>query len=205
MTVLAPDQSALAGRPRWPSWLMPGAARAARPKTAWSQPSAASTAPARGRLADVSFALLALGLLLIGMVGYLFLQTTLQQQAFTLNSLHSTADVLSARESYLEAGLAARTTPLELARAAAALGMVANPYGTFIDVRTGQVTGVGRPVQGQELPRLAQPAAAPAGAQNPPAGAQNPAAGAQNPAAAPAAAQNPAAGAHNLASPSQEG
>jgi len=135
----------------------------------------------RGRLADVPFSLFALGLLLAGMVGYLFLQTTLQQQAFTLNSLRSEAAVLSARQSYLEAGLAARTTPLELARAAQGLGMVVNPYGTFIDLRDGQVLGVNRPVQGNELARLSLPAAV--------AGPVQPDPAAQAPAAPPAVAQ----------------
>jgi len=88
------------------------------------------------------------------MVGYLVLQTTLQEQAFTLNTLRSESDELSARQSYLEAGLVARTTPLELAQAARSLGLVANPYGSFIDSTTGQVTGVTTVVRGDELPTL---------------------------------------------------
>jgi len=202
MTVLAPDRSDVAAVPRRPRWLIPGAVRAAPPNTAWNQSLGVSAASAPRRLADMSFALLALGLLLIGMVGYLFLQTTLQQQAFTLNSLQSTAAVLSARESYLEAGLAARTTPLELARAASALGMVANPYGTFIDVRTGQVTGVGRPVQGEELPRVSQPPAAPAQPAQPAVAPAQPAVAPAQPAVAPA---QPGAGPQNPAAPAQEG
>ncbi|MDR0990997.1 MAG: hypothetical protein LBL92_06530 [Propionibacteriaceae bacterium] len=112
--------------------------------------------PVSRQLPAVPFALLVFGLLLVGMVGYLVLQTTLQQQAFTLNDLRAEADALSAQESYLEAGLAARTTPQELARAAQTLGMVANPYGTFIDLTSGQVTGVNQVVAGQELPKLNQ-------------------------------------------------
>jgi hypothetical protein len=110
------------------------------------------------RRSGAPFTVLVFGLLLGGMIGYLMLQTTLQEQAFKLNDLRSEAEVLSARQSYLEAGLALRTTPQELARAAQDLGMVANPYATFIDLATGAVTGVGQPAAGTEFPRLEIPA-----------------------------------------------
>jgi hypothetical protein len=111
----------------------------------------------RRGLSDIPFTLLVFGLLLGGMIGYLVLQTTLQEQAFELSDLREEAELLEAREAYLEAGLATRTTPLELARSASALGMVANPYSTFLNLTTGVITGVNRPVVGDELPIISAP------------------------------------------------
>jgi hypothetical protein len=126
---------------------------------------------------------LVFGVLLGGMVGYLFLQTTLQQQAFALNGLRDETSILTAREAYLEATLATQATPRELARAAAAVGMVANPYAVYLVVPTGEVRGVVHPVAGNELP----------GISTPPPSATRAAAAVAAPAAAQPAADTPAA------------
>jgi hypothetical protein len=138
---------------------LPRPAPAEAPAKAKLWPVALPAAQAEKARSNVPFGVLVIGLLLAGMIGYLFLQTELQRQAFELNDLRIEASYLQARESYLEAGLATRTTPLELARSAAALGMVANPYGTFLDVRTGEVLGANRPVAGNEVPVMSAPVA----------------------------------------------
>ncbi|MDR0416779.1 MAG: hypothetical protein LBH76_05605 [Propionibacteriaceae bacterium] len=111
----------------------------------------------RGRVGGVTATVLVFGLLLGGMVGYLGLQTVLQRQAFTLNALRVDANVLSARQAYLEATLATQATPVELARAAAAAGLVANPYAAYLVVPDGQVRGVVKPVIGDELAGISTP------------------------------------------------
>jgi hypothetical protein len=113
-------------------------------------------APVR-RPANGLFALLVLGLLMTGMVGYLMLQTSLQEQALSLHQLNQEADVLRARESYLRAGLATRTTAQELARSARDLGLTPNLRAAFIDLAAGQVVGAGQTVTGDEAPGLSRP------------------------------------------------
>jgi hypothetical protein len=96
-------------------------------------------------------------LLMGGLGGCLLLKTSLQEQAFELSSLRAEAERLGDHEAFLRAGLALRTTPAELARAAAGLGMVANPYGAYLILPGGQVQGVTRPVNGSELTAMAPP------------------------------------------------
>ncbi|MDO5285344.1 MAG: hypothetical protein Q4G45_00765 [Actinomycetia bacterium] len=97
------------------------------------------------------FLALVLGL---GMVGLVMLQTTVQQQSFEVRRLEAEASALAYQEAQLQAEVDRRATPAEIARRATELGMVPNPYPAFIDVRTGAVTGVAKPVTGQELPNL---------------------------------------------------
>lgn len=97
-----------------------------------------------------------------GLVGHLVLQTAIQQQAFQLAGLQDQADSLAAQQAILSAALEQQSTPEQLAWAAAGLGMVANPYTTYLDLATGQVSGIDRPVRGDELPAIsARPDLAP--------------------------------------------
>ena len=90
----------------------------------------------------------------LGMVGMVMLQTTVQQQSFEVRRLQAEANALAYHQAQLQAEVDRRATPAEVARRASELGMVPNPYPAFIDVRTGQVTGVAKPVTGQELANL---------------------------------------------------
>ncbi|MDR1078956.1 MAG: hypothetical protein LBL55_09925 [Propionibacteriaceae bacterium] len=130
---------------------------AARPR-----PELRPAAPAPPRLGGLAFTALLVALLVGGLGGCLLLKTSLQEQAFELSSLRAEAERLGDHEAFLRAGLALRTTPAELARSAAALGMVANPYGAYLILPSGQVLGVNRPVNGLELLDMAPPAEAPA-------------------------------------------
>ena len=93
-----------------------------------------------------------LALLASGMVSQLVLQTRIQEQGFELASLQTRVDELSAQEAILRATLDKQTTPLLLAYSASELGMVANPYATFLVLPTGEVRGAQKPVKGNELP-----------------------------------------------------
>ncbi|MDR2973566.1 MAG: hypothetical protein LBV00_02465 [Propionibacteriaceae bacterium] len=99
-----------------------------------------------------AFPLMILGLLAMGMVGHLALQTAIQENGFELGELQSQTAQLSAQEAVLQSALGAKSTPTQLAHAAAGLGMVADPYATMVVLSTGQVLGVTTPVTGQELP-----------------------------------------------------
>ncbi|MDR1450127.1 MAG: hypothetical protein LBI84_08025, partial [Propionibacteriaceae bacterium] len=93
------------------------ASQAFQPQSAESSVRPAMPAPSlRGlpsqgrRFGGAPSAALVFVLLLGGMVGYLVLQTTLQEQAFTLSGLREQNRVLTAREAYLEATLATQST-----------------------------------------------------------------------------------------------
>jgi hypothetical protein len=103
-----------------------------------------------------------LALLAIGMVGHLALQTRIQEQGFEIGALQTQAGQLSARQSVLQAMLDQQATPQQLAYAASQAGMVANPYSTFVNLATGQIVGLAKPVTGTEVPIISA-AAAPAG------------------------------------------
>lgn len=106
--------------------------------------------PAR-RLAAVPFGVLMVLLLAAGTVGLLLLNTTLQNQAFEMRAAQREAAELGYLVSDLESQVYAAESPAELARKATALGMVPNPYGVFVDLRSGQVVGNATPVSGNEL------------------------------------------------------
>jgi len=99
-----------------------------------------------------SFPLMVLALLAAGMVGHLVMQTKIQDQAFELGALQTQADSLAAQEAILHATLDKQSTPQQLAYSAAGLGMVANPYSTYLILPTGEVIGTDEAVRGNELP-----------------------------------------------------
>lgn len=106
------------------------------------------------RLAAVPFGVLMVVLLGLGTIGLLLLNTTLQNQAFEVRSAQRQAAELSYILSDLQSQTYAAESPGELARRATELGMVPNPHGVFVDLRTGTVAGDATPVTGNELPGL---------------------------------------------------
>lgn len=115
--------------------------------------------PAR-RMPGVPFALLVVALVVVGMVGLLVLNTTLQDQGFVVRRAQREAAELAYRVSDLETQVHRAASPAEIAGRATELGMVPNPNGVFIDLATGRVVGQAKPATGQEVPslRVARPA-----------------------------------------------
>ncbi|MDR0285952.1 MAG: hypothetical protein LBI33_13850 [Propionibacteriaceae bacterium] len=109
-------------------------------------------APDRSPVFRGVFPLVILALLAVAMVGHLVLQTKIQEQAFELGSLQSQTERLAASQAILTATLDKKTTPQQLAYEAAQLGMVADPYATYLVLPTGQVTGTNQAVRGNEVP-----------------------------------------------------
>jgi len=105
------------------------------------------------------FPVVILALLAVGMVGHLVLQTRIQELGFELGALQAQEDQLSAQQAILSTTLAKQSTPQQLAYAASSLGMVANPYSTFLTLPTGQVTGTNQVVRGGEVPIISAPPA----------------------------------------------
>jgi len=94
------------------------------------------------------------GVLVVGLVGLLMLQTRVQEQSFEVRHLQSTATELSYKQAQLEAEVQQKAKPAEIARQATALGMVPNPHAVYIDVRTGSVVGAQKAVTGNEVPYI---------------------------------------------------
>ncbi len=106
------------------------------------------------RVSSASFAILVGVILVGGMVGLLALTTLLQNQAFEVRAAQRAASELAYRSSDLEAQVNREKAPESLGRRATALGMVPNPHGVFIDMRSGEVLGEPIAVRGDEMPSL---------------------------------------------------
>ena len=126
-----------------------------RPKATENTTTALRPVPAReGGLGRLPFMLILAGVLVVGLVGLLMLQTRVQEQSFEVHQLQTKATELSYRQAQLEVQVQQKATPAEIARQATALGMVPNPYGVYIDVRTGTVVGTQKAVTGREVPYI---------------------------------------------------
>lgn len=106
-------------------------------------------------LGRTPFLLILASVLVLGMVGVLLLNTTLQSRAFDVRRLQRQANELAYLRADLDSKARLLATTEELARRAKDLGMVANPYPVYVVLPSGEVRGVPKPVQGSELPLLA--------------------------------------------------
>jgi hypothetical protein len=95
-----------------------------------------------GRRSVIPFAILVLGLLGVGLVLLLLLNTALDSGAFELQAAQKTQSGLTDEQQELQLQLAALAAPGTLAAQAAALGMVPNPNPVFLDPSSGAVLGV---------------------------------------------------------------
>ena len=108
----------------------------------------------QGGLGRLPFMLILAGVLVVGLVGLLMLQTRVQEQSFDVRQLQTRATALLYRQAQLNAEVQQKATPAEIARQATALGMVPNPYAVYIDVRTGTIIGAQKVVRGNEVPYI---------------------------------------------------
>lgn len=106
------------------------------------------------------FALVVTGLLGVGMVLILVINTSLAQGAFTVSELKAEQAVLSQQEQTLSEAVAAAAAPESLEEQARALGMVPTEVPVFLDVANGDVLGKPKPAAGarSSVPRLLTPA-----------------------------------------------
>jgi len=106
------------------------------------------------------FALIVTGLLGVGMVGILIINTSLAQGAFTVSELQGQQSTLVQQEQALRQEVVAAAAPDKLEQQARDLGMVPSENPVFLDVTTGKVLGKPRPAGGARstTPRLLTPA-----------------------------------------------
>jgi len=94
------------------------------------------------------FAVLITGILALGLVVMLVINTSVAQTAFTVSELQSQQRELARTEAALTEALAAAAAPPILEAKARALGMVPSNRPVFLTIPSGQVKGKARPAQG---------------------------------------------------------
>lgn len=106
-------------------------------------------APLPIALPRAPFLLLMVGLVVVGVLGVLVLNTKINENSFRLNDLRNTQAGLDLQEQQLERNLADLESPGNLRAAATRLGLV--PAGTpaFINLPDGRVVGVPQPAAGR--------------------------------------------------------
>lgn len=95
--------------------------------------------------ARVPFVVLVSLVLLGGVIGLLFFNTSMQQASFAATSLERQATALTAREQTLKMELDRLRDPQSVARRAQQMGMVPAVSPAFLDLRDGSVLGVPAP------------------------------------------------------------
>ena len=106
------------------------------------------------------FAIIVTGVLAVGMLAILLINTSLAQGAFTISELKSEQTALLQQEQALAESVAALAAPEALETQARAMGMVPSENPVFLDVETGKVLGKPKPAPGARatMPRLLTPA-----------------------------------------------
>ncbi len=122
-------------------------------RTPWvtpvAEPIARSRRPLPISLPRAPFLALVAGLVVVGVLGVLVLNTKINENSFRLNDLRATQAALDLQEQQLAQNLAELESPGNLRAAATRLGLV--PAGTpaFISLPDGRVVGVPQPASGR--------------------------------------------------------
>lgn len=104
--------------------------------------------PVRAREARrVPFVALVVGMLTIGLVGLLVLNTSLQRGAYVVTDLRGQAAALTLQQQHLQVKVAELQAPQRVAEGALEMGMVQGDNPAFLSLTTGKVTGVPQPGQ----------------------------------------------------------
>lgn len=107
-----------------------------------SRPNLRMVSPLRPERASRGvFALVVVGLLIVGMIVILVINTSLAQGAFTVSELQSKQSQLLQQEQALSQTVAAAAAPETLERAARAMGMVPSQNPVFLKLPKGKVLG----------------------------------------------------------------
>lgn len=130
----------------------------------------------RSSAAKAPFVAAVVGILAVGLLGLLALNTVLAQDAFRLHALQLQGKTLAVEEQSLQREVEQAQSPQSLAARASALGMVPGGPPAFLRLADGKVLGAAVPGQAR-TPVVVAPPAAPG----------TPAVAAAHPAAAPAA------------------
>jgi cell division protein FtsB len=112
----------------------------------------------RTRAPRVPFVTLVSLVLVGGIVGLLLFNTSMQQASFAASALETQADTLAAREQTLRMELDDLRDPQRVALEAQRMGMVIPAAPVFLDLETGETSGVRTPATRENALRLLPPA-----------------------------------------------
>jgi len=98
-----------------------------------------------GRRSAIPFALLVLGVLGVGLVMLLMLNTAMDDNSVKIQQAQQQQAALTDREQQLSQQLGGLSAPSSLASEAVALGLVPNPQPVFLNPTTGAVLGTASP------------------------------------------------------------
>ena len=115
----------------------------------------------RSSAAKAPFVAAVVGILAVGLLGLLALNTVLAQDAFRLHALQLEGKTLAVQEQTLQREVERLQSPQSLAARASALGMVPGGPPAFLRLADGKVLGAAVPGQAP-APAVVAPAAAPA-------------------------------------------
>jgi len=95
------------------------------------------------QIAAVGFGLIISGIILIGMLGGLVVNTLLSQGQFEIQELQNRSIALADEHEVLAQNVARMESPEILKQKAIEIGMIPSPGSAFIDLRDGRLLGAG--------------------------------------------------------------
>ena len=114
------------------------------------------------QIAAVGFGLIISGIVLLGMLGGLFVNTLLSQGQYEIQELQNLSIVLADEHEVLAQNVSRMESPEILKMRAIEIGMIPNPGSAFIDLRDGRLIGAGvDPVLGEPDPNVVTPMSTP--------------------------------------------
>jgi hypothetical protein len=106
-------------------------------------------------IAAVGFGLIVSGIVLLGMLGGLFVNTLLSQGQYEIQELQNKSIVLADEHEMLAQNVSRMESPEILKMRAIEIGMIPNPGSAFIDLRDGRLIGAGvDPILNQPDPNV---------------------------------------------------
>lgn len=114
------------------------------------------------QIAAIGFGLIISGIVLLGMLGGLFVNTLLSQGQFEIQELQNRSIVLADEHEILAQSVSRLESPDILKNRALEMGMIPSPGSAFIDLRDGRLMGAGvDPVLNEPDPNVVTPGQVP--------------------------------------------
>jgi hypothetical protein len=114
------------------------------------------------QIAAVSFGLIISGIVLLGMLGGLFVNTLLSQGQYQIQELQNQSIALSDEHEILAQNVSRMESPEVLKNKAIEIGMIPSAGSAFIDLRDGRLMGAGvDPILNEPDPNVVTPVSTP--------------------------------------------
>ncbi len=114
------------------------------------------------QIAAIGFGLIISGIVLLGMLGGLFVNTLLSQGQYEIQELQNRSVVLADEHERLAQSVSRLESPDILKNRALEMGMIPSPGSAFIDLRDGRLMGAGvDPVLNEPDPNVVTPGQVP--------------------------------------------